>query len=135
MLGFVGNTGDAEPTPPHLHFEVHPGGEEADAVDPYRILTAWQGRRDVAGRRVAAARRRRHDAAAGRARRGARLHRRMSEQPDRPRSRWADKLDERRERHRSAAALYRIGCVTVAGVLVTLAGLRDAAHCRARRSW
>jgi murein DD-endopeptidase MepM/ murein hydrolase activator NlpD len=47
VLGFVGNTGDAEPTPPHLHFEVHPGGEESDAVDPYRILTAWQGRRDV----------------------------------------------------------------------------------------
>jgi murein DD-endopeptidase MepM/ murein hydrolase activator NlpD len=47
VLGFVGNTGDAEPTPPHLHFEVHPGGEEADAVDPYRILSSWQGRRDV----------------------------------------------------------------------------------------
>jgi hypothetical protein len=48
VLGFVGNTGDAEPTPPHLHFEVHPGGEEEDAVDPYKILTSWQGRRDVA---------------------------------------------------------------------------------------
>jgi murein DD-endopeptidase MepM/ murein hydrolase activator NlpD len=48
VLGFVGNTGDAEPTPPHLHFEVHPGGEQAAAVDPYSILTAWQGRRDVA---------------------------------------------------------------------------------------
>ena len=22
VIGFVGNTGDAEPTPPHLHFEV-----------------------------------------------------------------------------------------------------------------
>jgi murein DD-endopeptidase MepM/ murein hydrolase activator NlpD len=48
VLGFVGNTGDAEPTPPHLHFEVHPGGEERPAVDPYPILTSWQGRRDVA---------------------------------------------------------------------------------------
>jgi murein DD-endopeptidase MepM/ murein hydrolase activator NlpD len=48
VLGFVGNTGDAEPTPPHLHFEVHPGGEEEDAVDPYRILTSWQGAEDVA---------------------------------------------------------------------------------------
>ena len=47
VLGFVGNTGDAEPTPPHLHFEIHPGGEEEPAVDPYRILTAWQGREDV----------------------------------------------------------------------------------------
>jgi murein DD-endopeptidase MepM/ murein hydrolase activator NlpD len=48
VLGFVGNTGDAEPTPPHVHFEVHPGGEEEAAVDPYRILTSWQGRKDVA---------------------------------------------------------------------------------------
>ncbi|HVL97311.1 MAG TPA: M23 family metallopeptidase [Solirubrobacteraceae bacterium] len=48
VLGFVGNTGDAEPTPPHLHFEVHPGGMEEDAVDPHPILLAWQSRRDVA---------------------------------------------------------------------------------------
>jgi murein DD-endopeptidase MepM/ murein hydrolase activator NlpD len=48
VLGFVGNTGDAEPTPPHLHFEVHPGGEAQDAVDPHPILLAWQGRVDVA---------------------------------------------------------------------------------------
>jgi murein DD-endopeptidase MepM/ murein hydrolase activator NlpD len=48
VLGFVGNTGDAEPTPPHLHFEVHPGGEPQDAVDPHPILLAWQGREDVA---------------------------------------------------------------------------------------
>ena len=47
VLGFVGNTGDAEPTPPHLHFEIHPDGLEEDAVDPYPILLAWQGRRDV----------------------------------------------------------------------------------------
>ncbi|MEA2123945.1 MAG: peptidoglycan LD-endopeptidase LytH [Solirubrobacteraceae bacterium] len=47
VLGFVGNTGDAEPTPPHLHFEVHPGGMDEDAVDPYPIVTAWQRRDDV----------------------------------------------------------------------------------------
>jgi murein DD-endopeptidase MepM/ murein hydrolase activator NlpD len=47
VLGFVGNTGDAEPTPPHLHFEVHPGGESEDAIDPHPILLAWQQRRDV----------------------------------------------------------------------------------------
>ena len=47
VLGFVGNTGDAEPTPPHLHFEIHPDGLDEDAVDPYPILLAWQGRRDV----------------------------------------------------------------------------------------
>jgi murein DD-endopeptidase MepM/ murein hydrolase activator NlpD len=47
VLGFVGNTGDAEPTPPHLHFEVHPGGEEEDAINPHPILLAWQNGSDV----------------------------------------------------------------------------------------
>ena len=47
VLGFVGNTGDAEPTPPHLHFEVHPGGMDEDPIEPYEILLAWQQRRDV----------------------------------------------------------------------------------------
>jgi murein DD-endopeptidase MepM/ murein hydrolase activator NlpD len=45
VLGFVGNTGDAEPTPPHLHFEVHPSGD--DAIDPHAILLAWQSGSDV----------------------------------------------------------------------------------------
>jgi murein DD-endopeptidase MepM/ murein hydrolase activator NlpD len=42
LLGFVGNTGDAEPTPPHLHFEIHPG--DKDAIDPHAVLAAWQRR-------------------------------------------------------------------------------------------
>ena len=42
ILGYVGNTGDAEPTPPHLHFEIHPNG--GDAVDPENYLKAWQQR-------------------------------------------------------------------------------------------
>lgn len=40
LLGFVGNTGDAEPTPPHVHFEIHPGG--GGAIDPYEVLRAWR---------------------------------------------------------------------------------------------
>ncbi|HET9739619.1 MAG TPA: M23 family metallopeptidase, partial [Solirubrobacteraceae bacterium] len=42
ILGYVGNTGDAEPTPPHLHFEIHPNG--GDAIDPNPFLVAWQKR-------------------------------------------------------------------------------------------
>ena len=40
LLGFVGNTGDAEPTPPHVHFEIHPGDRKA--IDPHAVLAAWQ---------------------------------------------------------------------------------------------
>jgi murein DD-endopeptidase MepM/ murein hydrolase activator NlpD len=47
VLGFVGNTGDAEPTPPHLHFEVHPN--DGDAVDPHAYLLAWQKNGNVPG--------------------------------------------------------------------------------------
>jgi murein DD-endopeptidase MepM/ murein hydrolase activator NlpD len=45
VLGFVGSTGDAEQTPPHLHFEVHP--HNGPSVDPYPFLKAWESHRDV----------------------------------------------------------------------------------------
>jgi murein DD-endopeptidase MepM/ murein hydrolase activator NlpD len=47
VLGFVGNSGDAITTPPHLHFEAHPAalvpfGYDASAVDPYEWLRGLQ---------------------------------------------------------------------------------------------
>ena len=46
MLGFTGNTGDAEPTPPHVHFEIHPGGGRRRSTRT-RSCIAWQARGDV----------------------------------------------------------------------------------------
>lgn len=51
VIGFMGNTGDAEGTPYHLHFEVHPVsllylGYDG-AVDPTPYLNAWQHQQDL----------------------------------------------------------------------------------------
>jgi murein DD-endopeptidase MepM/ murein hydrolase activator NlpD len=52
VLGFVGKTGDAEHTPYHLHFEIHPVSLLDKGYDgviaPYPYLVAWQKLSDVA---------------------------------------------------------------------------------------
>ena len=46
VLGFMGNTGDAEHTPYHLHFEIHPASLIYRGYDgvvaPYPYLNAWR---------------------------------------------------------------------------------------------
>ncbi|MGA9762241.1 MAG: M23 family metallopeptidase [Gaiellaceae bacterium] len=52
VIGFVGNSGDAITTPPHLHFEAHLAsllsfGYDASAVDPYEWLVGLQHLHEV----------------------------------------------------------------------------------------
>jgi murein DD-endopeptidase MepM/ murein hydrolase activator NlpD len=60
VVGFVGRTGDAETTPPHLHFEIHPVGLLSLGYDgvvaPYAYLVAWKRLDDLAFANVGLAR-------------------------------------------------------------------------------
>lgn len=47
LIGFVGDSGNAESTPPHLHFEYHPTRE--GAIDPYHLLRAAEGHLEALG--------------------------------------------------------------------------------------
>jgi murein DD-endopeptidase MepM/ murein hydrolase activator NlpD len=51
VVGFLGKTGDAERSVPHLHFEIHPVGLLSlgydGAVAPYPFLLAWRRADDV----------------------------------------------------------------------------------------
>ena len=51
VIGFVGDTGDADGGAPHLHFEIHPASMAGLGYDgvvaPYSILLAWRRVQDV----------------------------------------------------------------------------------------
>ena len=52
VLGFMGNSGDAQGTPYHVHFEFHPVGLLSygydGVVSPYTYLMAWRRLTDIA---------------------------------------------------------------------------------------
>ena len=40
LIGHVGNTGNAADAPPHVHFEIRPGGPNGQAINPTPTLFA-----------------------------------------------------------------------------------------------
>jgi len=53
-LGYVGNTGNARTTPPHLHFEARPLALGLPATDPVPLLGGRPGRWHPASRLISA---------------------------------------------------------------------------------
>ena len=51
VIGFVGNSGQAQTTPPHVHFEIHPLGLLSlgydGVIDPNPWLNAWRRLQDI----------------------------------------------------------------------------------------
>jgi murein DD-endopeptidase MepM/ murein hydrolase activator NlpD len=51
VIGFVGDTGDADGGAPHLHFEIHPASMAGLGYDgvvaPYTVLLAWRRADDI----------------------------------------------------------------------------------------
>jgi murein DD-endopeptidase MepM/ murein hydrolase activator NlpD len=46
VIGYVGTTGDAKGTPPHLHFGYSPNSDQGGSyANPYDMLKSWQTRR------------------------------------------------------------------------------------------
>lgn len=44
VIGYVGNTGNARTTPPHLHWEIHPSGRATPAINPTPATAELCGR-------------------------------------------------------------------------------------------